>query len=312
MMLAVKSVLVMSLTLHQTIYDKRRRLNRLYDPEVQRHALMNNLFDISCSQCWPRATLYTTEYLFDSFVVDRDIALESLSFCGMAALALTSKIEAELDQETGTRNLMDDLELPQDSRNIVSQIERTMLGFFGFGQWINHPYYLLDCLRNNLGLGSIILCDFVRFLTDVCAMDDRSIDERPSCIVAASLYLSLKILNMKWNGSISRLTGFSPDELRAPVDALVDSLLRLNPESALFREWYRDRTYYNDGGVPAFELDTIGGQRRRRVHGPENYIPANIFYSGFASIAFNLFFFHVNLFYYFYFYYSLYIIPSIP
>jgi hypothetical protein len=117
---------------------------------------------------------------------------------------------------------------------MIAQMERIMLEFFGYGLWINHLYRLRDCLRNNLGLGSIIFRDFVRYLIDVCTMDDRFIDESPSCIVAASLYLALNILNLKWTRSMSRLTGFSPDELRSPVDALVVSLCGLDTKVFYF------------------------------------------------------------------------------
>jgi hypothetical protein len=81
---------------------QRRRLNHLYDLEVQRRMLLEIIFNIACIQGWPRTTLFTATYLFDSFAVEHGIALKDPNFCGLATLALASKFEERLGRKTRT------------------------------------------------------------------------------------------------------------------------------------------------------------------------------------------------------------------
>ncbi|KAI9358712.1 cyclin-like protein [Pilaira anomala] len=180
-------------------------------------------------------TLYLTVNIIDRFLSLRMVALSKLQLVGITALFIATKFE-----EMACPNIQDFLFMTDNAvkEDQLIRAERFILQVLDFHLCYPNPVnFLRRVCRKELKCTDHTRI-LAKYFMEISCIDHRFIGIRPSKIAAASLWLSKKMLgNSKWNSSFSKLAGYTPEELKPTVEAMLNYLAEPVAHDAFFKKW---------------------------------------------------------------------------
>ncbi|GAA5804978.1 hypothetical protein HPULCUR_010488 [Helicostylum pulchrum] len=180
-------------------------------------------------------TLFLTVNIIDRFLSLRTVVLSKLQLVGITSLFIATKFE-EISCPTMQDFLfMTDNAVKEDE---LIKAERFILQVLDFHLCYPNPVNFLRRVCTNESKGNIHTRVLAKYFMEISCIDHRFIGIRPSKIAAASLWLSKKMLATgKWNSNLSRLAGYTPEELKPTVEAMLDFLAQPVAHDAFFKKW---------------------------------------------------------------------------
>lgn len=180
-------------------------------------------------------TLFLTVNIIDRFLSTRTVVLSKLQLVGITSLFIATKFE-EISCPTMQDFLfMTDNAVKEDE---LIKAERFILQILDFRLCYPNPVNFLRRVCSNESKSNIHTRVLAKYFMEISCVDHRFIDVRPSKIAAASLWLSKKMLATgKWNSNLSRLAGYTPEELKPTVEAMLDFLAQPVVHDSFFKKW---------------------------------------------------------------------------
>ncbi|KAI8073694.1 cyclin-like protein [Thamnidium elegans] len=180
-------------------------------------------------------TLFLTVNIIDRFLSLRTVVLSKLQLVGITSLFIATKFEEISCPTIQDFLFMTDNAVKEDE---LIKAERFILQVLDFHLCYPNPVNFLRRVCTNESKSDIHTRILAKYFMEISCIDHRFIGIRPSKIAAASLWLSKKMLATgKWNSNLSRLAGYTPEELKPTVEAMLDFLAQPVAHDAFFKKW---------------------------------------------------------------------------
>ncbi|KAI8363932.1 cyclin-like protein [Blakeslea trispora] len=184
-------------------------------------------------------TLFLTVNIIDRFLSQRTVVLGKLQLVGITALFIAAKFE-----ELCTPPMRDFLFMTDNavSEEELIKAERFILQVLNFKLCYPNPLNFLRRVCTEEMNCDIHTRTLAKYFMEASCIDHRFIGVRPSLIAAASLWLAKRMLAKgKWNTSLTKLSGYAPEDLKSTVELMLDYLAQPVTHDAFFRKWSTKR-----------------------------------------------------------------------
>ncbi|OBZ86395.1 G2/mitotic-specific cyclin cdc13 [Choanephora cucurbitarum] len=184
-------------------------------------------------------TLFLTVNIIDRFLSQRTVVLGKLQLVGITALFIAAKFE-----ELSTPPMHDFLFMTDNavSEEELIKAERFILQVLDFKLCYPNPLNFLRRVCTEEMNCDIHTRTLAKYFMEASCIDHRFIGVRPSLIAAASLWLAKRMLAKgKWNTSLTKLSGYAPEDLKSTVELMLDYLAQPVTHDAFFRKWSTKR-----------------------------------------------------------------------
>ena len=180
-------------------------------------------------------TLFLSVNIIDRFLSLRTVALGKLQLVGITALYIATKFE-----ETQCPNIQDFLFMTDTAvvEDELIKAERFMLQVLDFNLCIPNPVNFFRRVCNDELKCDVHTRTLAKYFMEIACVDHTFIGVRPSEVAAASLWLSRKMLAKgRWNNSFTKIAGYTPEELKSTVTAMLNFLSQAVTHDAFFKKW---------------------------------------------------------------------------
>lgn len=180
-------------------------------------------------------TLFLAVNIIDRFLSQRTVVLGKLQLVGITSLFIAAKFEEMISPTMLDFLHMTDNAVKDDE---LIKAERFILQVLDFRICYPNPVNFLRRVCTDELKCDVHTRTLANYFMEISCVDHKFIGIRPSKIAAASLWLSKKMLAKgKWNSNFSKLAGYTPEDLKPTVEAMLDFLSQPLTHDAFFKKW---------------------------------------------------------------------------
>lgn len=180
-------------------------------------------------------TLFLAVNIIDRFLSLRTVVLGKLQLVGITSLFIAAKFEEMICPSMQDFLFMTDHAVKEDE---LIKAERFILQVLDFHLCYPNPVNFLRRVCTDELKCDVHTRTLAKYFMEISCIDHKFIGIRPSKIAAASLWLSKKMLAKgKWNSNFSKLAGYTPEDLKSTVEAMLDFLSQPVTHDAFFKKW---------------------------------------------------------------------------
>lgn len=200
-----------------------------------RSVLVDWVIEIHCLFNLLPETLFLAVNIIDRFLSQRTVVLGKLQLVGITSLFIAAKFEEMVSPTMFDFLHMTDNAVKDDE---LIKAERFILQVLDFHLCYSNPVNFLRRVCTDELKCDIHTRTLANYFMEISCVDHKFIGIRPSKIAAASLWLSKKMLAKgKWNSNFSKLAGYTPEDLKPTVEAMLDFLSQPLTHDAFFKKW---------------------------------------------------------------------------
>ncbi|KAG1459465.1 hypothetical protein G6F55_004745 [Rhizopus delemar] len=184
-------------------------------------------------------TLFLAVNIIDRFLSQRTVALGKLQLVGATALFVATKFEEmycpALEQFLSTAGESID-------EDELVRAECFILQVLDFRLCYANPMNFLRRLLAEDTTADVYTRILSKYFMEVCYVDHRLMNVRPSLMAAASLCLARKMLGQaKWTSDLVKLSGYTINDIKPVVEIILDYLSQPVTHEAFFKKWTSKR-----------------------------------------------------------------------
>lgn len=180
-------------------------------------------------------TLFLAVNIIDRFLSLRTVVLGKLQLVGITALFIATKFEEMTCPSMQDFLFMTDKAVKDDE---LIKAERFVLQVLDFHLCYPNPLNFLRRICTEEMRCDIHTRTLAKYFMEISLVDHSFIGVRPSQIAAAALWLSKKMLAKgKWNTTLTKFSGYAPDELKSTVESMLEYLSQPVMHDAFFKKW---------------------------------------------------------------------------
>lgn len=180
-------------------------------------------------------TLFLAVNIIDRFLSLRTVVLGKLQLVGITALFIATKFEEMTCPTMQDFLFMTDKAVKEDE---LIKAERFVLQVLDFHLCYPNPLNFLRRICTEEMHCDIHTRTLAKYFMEISLVDHSFIGVRPSQIAAAALWLSKKMLAKgKWNPTLTKFSGYAPDELKSTVESMLEYLSQPVTHDAFFKKW---------------------------------------------------------------------------
>ncbi|KAI7893221.1 cyclin-like protein [Mucor mucedo] len=204
-----------------------------------RSVLVDWVIEIHCLFNLLPETLFLAVNIIDRFLSQRTVVLGKLQLVGITSLFIAAKFEEMISPTMFDFLHMTDNAVKDDE---LIKAERFILQVLDFRLCYPNPVNFLRRVCTDELKCDVHTRTLANYFMEISCVDHKFIGIRPSKIAAASLWLSKKMLAKgKWNSNFSKLAGYTPEDLKPTVEAMLDFLSQPLTHDAFFKKWSSSR-----------------------------------------------------------------------
>eukprot|EP00127_Corallochytrium_limacisporum_P003957 Clim_evm6s156 gene=Clim_evmTU6s156 len=224
-----------------------------YQPAIKprmRAILVDWLVDVHIKFKLLAETLYLTVNIIDRYLERRECEKNHLQLVGVTAMLIASKYEEIFPPEVNDFVWMTDQ--AYSSRQILEK-EHEMIQVldFAFGDPLP-PHFLRRCSKSVMA--DALTHTMAKYIMELSLIDYKFIHFLKSEIAAASLWLSIHILNVaEWNDTTTYYSRYEEHEIKECILALVQAVRDAMSPSSKFKAVYKKYQATRFGKIAQYE-----------------------------------------------------------
>lgn len=206
-----------------------------------RGVLVDWIVELHSILCLLPETLFLAVNIMDRFLSLRSVALDRFQLVGIASLLIATKFEEMIFPNMYTLLQMADSVFTDEE---LVKAERFILHTLDFELCYPNPVNFLRRICTEELKCDIHTHALAHYFMEVSCVDHVFISTRPSKIAAASLWLAKKMLAKgKWTARFSNLAGYTPEDLKPTVQAMLSFLAQPIKHEGFFNKWASSRLF---------------------------------------------------------------------
>lgn len=180
-------------------------------------------------------TLFLTVNIIDRFLSQRTVVLGKLQLVGITALFIATKFEEMSSPTVSDFLFMTDKAVKEDE---LLKAERFILEVLGFRLCYPNPLNFLRRICQYDRACDVHTRTLAKYFLEIACIDHRLIGTRPSKVASAGLWLAHKMMAQgRWTGELERVSGYSANDLKSTVEAMLDYLSQPVTHQAFYKKW---------------------------------------------------------------------------